>query len=386
MQAYNAYKHTNTKTLEARAEAINAEIRANANADVAGYAIELEALERVIEERGQQEPSANVPEVAHTASETRDEGAASTPEYRSAFIKHLQGRDLTESERIAFDKANVERRDFNNLTNAAAVVPTTTLNEIVTKAREMGGIMGIARGFNVPSNISIPVAIPMGAAQWHVEGAEVTPDKASTVPVDFAAHEIMKVISISAAVQTMSISAFESYLVDELTNSVMATLASAMVNGTGSGQATGVMSGITWDETNTVEAATAITYANIVKAIATLKRGYANGAKFVCNNSTLYQDVYGLTDEIKRPVFVADPTEKGKGKILGFDVEVDDYMPDDTILFGNFKFYGYNLPAGIAIDMSRESSFKSGLVDYRAIAIADAKPILPEAFVKIAKA
>lgn len=104
------------------------------------------------------------------------------------------------------------------------------------------------------------------------------------------------------------------------------------------------------------------------------------------SNATLYQSVYGLVDEVGRPIYVQDVTEAGKGRLMGFDVVIDDFMPADTILFGNFGYYGYNLPAGIALDMSRESSFTKGLIDYRALAIADAKPIVSDAFVKICKA
>lgn len=389
LQAYNAYKNTPAKTLEARAQAINADIAANPSADIQAYNVELEAIERVIEERGQATPKPQVPEVAFTAKGKGDaQDAAATPEYRSAFFKHLQGAELTADERRAFDLVNAEKRSgdaFNNLSNAAAVIPTTTLDQIVTKARDMGGIMGISRAFNMPANISIPVATPGSAAQWHVEGQAVETEMANTVPVVFGAYEIMKVISISAATRTMSISAFESYLVDELTNSVMATLAGGMVNGTGSGQATGVVSGITWGEDNQVTFATALTYKNIIDAISMLKRGYAKNAKFVMSNKTLFQDIYGLVDENKRPIFVADPTEAGKGRILGFEAVIDDYMADHDIVLGDYRYYGFNMPAGIAVDMSRESSFKSGLVDYRALAIADAKPIVDEAFVRITK-
>ena len=61
-------------------------------------------------------------------------------------------------------------------------------------------------------------------------------------------------------------------------------------------------------------------------------------------------------------------------------------MPDDTAILGNFRYMGYNLPEGIVIETSRESSFRKGLIDYRVMAIADCKPILPEAFVKLCKA
>ena len=395
LAAYNAFKGAPVATLEARAQAINADIAANPSADIQAYTVELEGIERALEEKRSANQGAGSPKIISTAAGTeKPEDAAGTPEYRSAFYKTLMGRDLTEPERVAFAQVNAEKRAgdaFNTLSNAAAVIPTQTLNEVVTKARKQGGIMGIARAFNMPANIAVPVATPGSAAQWHVEGQAVATEQANTVPVVFGAYEIMKILSISAATRTMSIAAFEAYLTDELTSSVMATLAKGMVDGTGSGQATGVVSGITWtttgDNANAIEAAaTGITYADIVKAIGMLKSGYGTGAKFVMSNRTLYQDVYGLTDDIQRPVFVADTTEAGKGKILGFECVVDDYVPDGTIVFGNFGYYGYNLPAGIALDVSRESSFKSGLIDYRALCIADAKPIVDEAFVKITKA
>jgi len=396
LAAYNAFKGAPIATLEARAQAINADIAANPNADIQAYTIELEGIERALEEKRSANTPAQVPEVARTAAGTeKPEDAAATPEYRSAFYKHLQGRELTEAERTVFAQVNAEKRAgdaFNTLTNAAAVIPTQTLNEIISKARKQGGIMGIARAFSVPANVSVPVATPGNAAQWHVEGQAVATEQASTVPVVFGANEIMKVLSISAATRTMSVAAFESYLVDELTASVMATLGKGMVDGTGSGQATGVVSGITWtttgDDANAIEVAANadLGFADILKAIAMLKRGYSNGAKFVMNNATLYQDVYGIHDQVQRPVYLADLVNGGPGRILGFDVVVDDFMPDHSIVFGNFGYYGYNLPSGIALDVSRESSFKSGLIDYRALAIADAKPIVAEAFVKISKA
>ncbi|ACV21879.1 Predicted phage phi-C31 gp36 major capsid-like protein [Slackia heliotrinireducens] len=393
-EAYGFWKNSSVAVMEARAKAIEKDIAEDPNADVAGYAIEAEALEQAIAEKRGAQPatSANAPaEVANTAKGEKDGEGAASKVYRSAFFKHLQGNKLTQAEQAAFDNVNAEARAnaFNKLSDTAAVIPTHTLNEIIVKARDMGGIMSISRGFHMPANISIPVATPGAAASWHVEGAAVETEKVSPVPVTFGAYEIMRILSISAAVRTMSIGAFESYLADELTASVMACLGNAMVDGTGSGQGTGIVSGITWtDGTNkvTVAANKSLAYADIVNAIALLHRGYSQNARFVMNNTTLYTDVYGLVDENKRPIFVADPVEKGKGRILGFPVVIDDYMEDHDILFGDFRYNGWNMPEGIALDVSRDSSFTKGLIDYRALAIADCKPIVADAFVYVTKA
>ena len=63
---------------------------------------------------------------------------------------------------------------------------------------------------------------------------------------------------------------------------------------------------------------------------------------------------------------------------------VDDNIADDVIYLGNYaKNLGYNLPDGIMIEVSRDSGFRKGLIDYRALAVADCKPIVAEAFVKL---
>ena len=208
--------------------------------------------------------------------------------------------------------------------------------------------------------------------------------------VTFDGYEIIKVFSISAKARRMSIAAFESYLVEELTACVMETINDALVNGTGTGQGTGLLSGITWTAgKNMIQAdkTKGITYADVVKTVALLKRGYSNGAKWAMNNAALYTEFYGMVDSTGRPVFIADPKTEGIGKILGHEVVIDDNFPDDTVVLGNFSQYmGYNLPEGIAVEVSRESSFRKGLIDYRALAIADCKPIVAEAFVKLCKA
>ena len=389
-ESYQAWKNSSVAVMEARAQAISKAVAEDVNADIAAFNIELEGLEQALtEKRAAKDVKPSVPEqIANTADNQKDGEGAASKLYRSAFYKHLQGNELTQAEKTAFDKVNAELRsgsEFNNLSNAAAVVPTQTLNEIIVKARDMGGIMSLSRGFNMPANISIPVATPGAAASWHVEGAAVDTEKVAPASVTFGAYEIMRILSISAAVRTMSIGAFEGYLTEELTASVMACIGNAMVDGTGSGQGTGIVSGITWTSANKVEYLSSLTYADIVAAIALLHRGYSQNARFVMNNTTLYTDVYGLCDNNERPLFVADPVEKGKGRILGFEVVIDDFMEDHDILFGDFRYNGYNLPAGIAIDVSRESSFKSGLIDFRALAIADNKPIVDEAFVLITK-
>lgn len=405
-EAFNHYRNKTIAELEQRAKEIQGIIDTDSEADIEALNIELRGIKEArenIELRSAANPASGLNVITGTNPQQQQGGVTfgdnvfDTKEYRSAFFKTLLGQQLSSVEKAAFDAGmrEAEKRTdyFTSSTDAQYVIPTETLNEIIVKARKKGGMLSVCRAFTMPTKISVPVATPGSAAGWHTEGQAVDGEKVTPAAVVFDGYEILKIIAISAKVRKMTIPAFEAYLVEELTACVMATLEDAVVNGTGSGQGTGVLSGVTWVKTsgstqNAVEVAAAGTfkYADVVKTVSLLKRGYANGAKWVMNNAMLYNVFYGMEDSVERPIFIADPKSEGIGKILGFEVVIDDNMPANTAIFGNFNYMGYNLPEGIAIEVSRESSFRKGLIDYRAMAIADCKPIVTDAFVKLYQA
>jgi HK97 family phage major capsid protein len=399
-EAFNFYRNKSVKELEERAQAINADIDSNPNADIEAYNIELkgikEAKENIELRSSNQGAGLNLVTGRDFKGEekktfTADDDVAATPEYRSAFYKTLLGQKLSDNEQAAYNAVVEKRADaYDTSTDVALAIPTNTLNQVIKKARTMGGLLAEARAFAMPTKISIPVGTPSTKAAWHTEGAAVATEKVTLSAVTFDGYEIIKIFSISAKAKRMTISAFESYLTDELTACVMETIADSLINGTGTNQGTGLETGITWtDGTNAVKVAASKSagYSDVVATVAKLPRGYSQGAKWAMNNATLYNVFYGMMDGNGRPIFIADPKNESVGKILGFDIVIDDNIADNTAYLGNFaKYLGYNMPQGIAIEVSRESSFKSGLIDYRAMAIADTKPLVAEAFVKLYKA
>ena len=401
-EAFNHYMNSSIQDIEKRAKEIKQIVDTDPNADIASLNVELEGLKQAkenIEQRSQKSgqqfnPITGASFEPRASYDATDGDVFASAEYRTAFFKTLLGQQLTAVEDAAFKRAmdivKAERRAdaFNTVTSAAAVLPTTTLNEVIKKARTMGGLLPVCRGFNLPTNISVPVGTPATKASWHTEGQAVESEKNTVAAVSFSGHEILKVFSISAAAKKMSIAAFENYIIDELNACVMECIADALVNGTGEGQGTGLET-ITWTAgINAVEYANGSTpeYKDFVAVMALLKRGYNQGAKWAMNNATLYTHVYGVVDQNKRPIFIADPKNESIGYILGREVIIDDNIADGDIYLGNFNYMGYNLAEGIVIEVSRESSFRSGLIDYRALAIADCKPIVTEAFVKLQEA
>lgn len=390
-EAFNYWNQKTLQEIETRAAEIKGQIETDPAVDVTSLNIEIAGLQQaktnIQDKEGEAMQQRGFNPITGMSFETRASEAALTgdvyesAEYRSAFFKSLLGQELTQAEQAAFTRAQGENRaaSFNSTTNSAAIIPTQTLNEVVRKARTMGGLMGVCRSFNMPSKIAIPVGTPADKAAWHTEGAAVDGVQHIPTTVSFGAYEIIKIFSISVAARKMSISAFENYLTEELAACVMETIADSLVNGTGTNQGTGILKTVGTVSANYTAAGA--TYKDIVAVIPKLKRGYAAGAKWAMNNATLYNQIYGLVDSNKRPVFIADPKNESIGKILGFEVVVDDNIPDGTMIFGNFQYMGYNMVDGIAVEVSTQSSFKSGLIDYRAMAVADTKCIVPEAFV-----
>ncbi|WP_301420243.1 phage major capsid protein [Mammaliicoccus lentus] len=401
-EAFNHYRNASIEDIETRAGQIRGTISNDPEADITKLNIEIEGLNQAKENIKDKEQESMTKENIEQRSynpitgtqikgqhEVPQDNIFGSAEYRSAFYKKMLGQNLNDIEQRTFNTAmeqqEVEHRadSFSSSNNSSAVLPEQTLNEVISKARTQGGLIGHVRSFNIPTKISIPIGTPSAKAEWHTEGEKVDSENPTTASVQFDGNEIIKVFSISVKAKTMSIAAFESYLIEELTSAVVEAIDYALVNGTGNNQGQGVLTGVTWDASNSVDLNGE--YTDFTKALAILKRGYSAGAKFAMSNATLYNTVYSLVDTNKRPLFIADAQNESIGHILGKEVIVDDNIEDGTILLGNFNYLGYNLPEGLMLEQSRESSFRSGLVDYRAMAIADTRVLVDEAFVKLSE-
>ncbi|MBU4439756.1 MAG: phage major capsid protein, partial [Acetobacterium sp.] len=270
-ESFNHYRNSSIQDIETRAAQIKNIIETDSTADVAALNIEImglnQAKENIMENqkktekevRGQFNPITGGSFETRASQEALEGDVFNSKEYRSAFFKTLLGQQLTTFETAAFNRAqDVQKMEhradaFNTATSSAAVLPTETLNEIVSKARTMGGFVSEARNFNIPTKVSVPVGTPGTKAGVHVEGAVVESEKNTVVNVSFDGFEIMKVFSISVKAKRMSISAFETYMIEELTNSVMECIADWMINGPGTTEGSGLET-ITWvKNTNAIE-------------------------------------------------------------------------------------------------------------------------------------
>ncbi len=295
--------------------------------------------------------------------------AIDSPEYRTAFLMRLQGRELNAEQRAAV--------------TASGAIPTQTMNSIVAYLDE-SPILSLIDLTYIPSNVSWPVEKTTTAAQWVAMGTAATDGSDAVDTISLMAYKLIKTVEITADVQNMAIDAFEKWLINSLAVKVENALGAAVFSGTGNNQATGICTTIK-DSTGTFTKAKA-TYADIIKILAALPARYAKNATFAMPRALFFTDVIGIEDANKQPICHPDLESPAKYNILGYRVTLDENAPADTILFGDFKAYKMNISNGPDVTADDSVAFRTGSRVYRAMALADGKLADSAAFVKYTRA
>jgi HK97 family phage major capsid protein len=187
---------------------------------------------------------------------------------------------------------------------------------------------------------------------------------------------------MSAATQRMSIQAFETYLVDMLTQATRDALADAVIDGAGTTEPIGVLNGFSWDETNSVTLNTADVLESLTDALALLAPNFSQNATWALSTTTLFTRIATIATSDGVPLIARDPSTSLPQTLLGKPLVLDDFVPTDTIILGDPRFYFLNFSQPMAVEASREAGFASATILYRSLAVVDGRPVAP-AFVKI---
>lgn len=272
----------------------------------------------------------------------------------------------------------------NTLANSGAVLPKSIYDKMfVEDEKDNADILNqiTVSNFQHVGTLSIPVA-SASTADWHTELDDITTDTANIESIALSGHELVKIVSISAAASSMTDEAFEKYLAELLNTEMGCTIEAAVINGTGSGQPTGILPGITWvKNTNHIESTADITFDDIISGIALLPSKYKKNAVLIGNRDMIYNKIRKIKDNDGRYIMSIDGSE---ATVLGVPVAVAEDMPNDTIIIGDLAKYYLNFSQPITLEVSNQSGFRKACIDIRALAVVDGKPYA-KAFVKVSK-
>lgn len=313
-----------------------------------------------------------------------------TEEYRNQFMNYALGRGPLPD---AITNAAVAGPTTS--TDEGAVIPTTTLREIVQNMKERGVIFNQLRHLNIQGGVEIPVLTLKPEATWEAETAAQAEQKIKAdQKISFSYFQCECKISQTLLAAATTFAEFQALLIPLATEAVIALVEKGTFNADGNGKMTGIVN-TTGIPTVEMTAAEVKTYAGWKKAYSKVGKAYRASGRWYMAQSTFDVYIDGMCDTTGQPVgrvnfgIDGEPAQRFAGKpvetteedvIVGFD---DAAAGDCIAVFGNLQNYGFNsnmkLTAVEWIDHNTNKKYTKVML------IADGKVIDKDAFLVIKK-
>lgn len=273
---------------------------------------------------------------------------ASSPEYRSAWLKNIAVR-YSDGAHLLGEMTAEERDAFTHMTtNTGAVVPTTTLNRIIELVESMSPMYddaqktALATGFAIPRHKRIVAGDAKVVAEGSANDDEENEFDLFTMPgVGIKKHAV-----ISIEMTFRSIDAFEDWLVQDIAGRIAVARENvilARIDGTAPTGGTAYPD-VAINSAN-INAAVPTTDAGIRSMMALLKG--AGVRTFYANNYTIWNVLAGIENAGGNKLFIPDTTGDPtvQGRVYGASVKLDENLANNVfyvvvksqLLVNNFK-------------------------------------------------
>ena len=290
-----------------------------------------------------------------------DESNEDDAEYRNAFMNFvLRGTAIP-----------MELRGDNTKTSdVASVIPTVLVNKIIEKFDNVGMILPLITKTSYKAGVEVPVSTVKPVASWVAEGAGSDRQKKTTGKIVFTNFKLRCEISMSMEVGTMALAAFEAKFVENVAKAMTYAIENAVINGTGVGQPKGILT----EAGVTLETAGALAYADLCAVEGEIPVEYETGSKY-CMNKKTFAKVLAMTDQAGQPIARVNYGIGGapERNILGRDVVVSPYVPDDKLVVYDFSDYVLNTIYDMGISKKQDWDTEDLLT--KAVMSADGKSV-----------
>lgn len=313
-----------------------------------------------------------------------------TEEYRTAFMEFVcRGKAIP---------AELRADAVTTTGDAAAVIPTTILKEIIKEVKSYGNLYAAVRKLNVQGGVQIPVLSLMPTASWIGETTDSDTQKLqanTSISFSYFGLECKIAQTLLASVTTLDM--FQQLFVPLAVEAMAKALDIAIMNGSGSGQPTGITKDSRVPSANviTLPAADFASWEGWKKKVfAKMKKSYRNGA-FYMAQSTFDGYIDGMVDKNGQPIgrvnygIDGGETYRFGGKHVETVEEdvIKDYESaatgDVVAVFVDLKNYGLN--SNMEMQVHKWIDRDTNTVKNQVIMICDGKLIDPNGVLIIKK-
>lgn len=291
-------------------------------------------------------------------------------EYRSAFMEYVtKGTPIP-----------AEFRDAATTTDAAALIPPTTLNRVIEKVRTYGNILPLVTRTAYKTGLAIPTSNVKPVAKWVAEGATSEKQKKVLGSITFSHFKLRCAVAVTLETENMTLSAFEDIIVNNVAEAMVVALEESIINGTGSGQPTGILNDLSKGTTINVSK---LDYKTLIDAEAAIPQAYEAGSVWVMNKPT-FMSFIGMTGSDGQPIARVNAGVNGVPSrvLLGRNVVLCDYLPTfaatlkktDVFAF-IYRMKDYVLNSNYSVAMKIYEDNDTDDIVKKSIMIADGKPV-----------
>lgn len=361
------------------------------NSDMKGYAAKEKELKKLDEDfEAQATAQANLNALNGNVSSKAAEFYANKAEpsddfgsleYRKAFMNYVAQRTpIPDNFSNAFQNVTTSTGDVS------PVIPTTVLNRIVEKMENIGTVLNLVTRTNYKGGLTIPTSNIKPTATWVNEGAGVTVQKSGVNgTITFTYHKLKVAVSMTLEVSVMSLSAFETKFVNDVSYAMVKALEQAIIDGSGTDRPKGILAETpATGQALQIASGTALSYDILIAMESALPSAYENGAVYAMTKKT-FMAFFGLTDDNGQPIARINYGISGKPErsILGRDVVIlDNYIANytptvtaNTIVAFIFNFADYILNTNYEITAKVYEDNDTDDLIRKAVMITDGKVV-----------
>lgn len=312
-----------------------------------------------------------------------------TPEYRSAFMEYVcRGVEIP---------AELRTDVVTGVADASAVIPTSLMNEIITKMDTYGNVYKLIRKLNVQGGIAIPILSLKPEAAWVGEGKSDSQKIKADEKITFSYFGVECKIAQTLLANVVTLEAFQALFVPLATEAIVKAVEIAIFKGNGISQP----QGITTDKRIPKENIITMTPSEFAswdgwhkKVKAKMKKAYRNGAFFM-NQSTFDGYIDGMVDKNGQPLGRTNYGINGEEtyRFMGKDVETveddmiaswDDAAKGDVVAVF-FKGTDYAVNTNMQMTTVKWVDHDTNEVKNKCIMIVDGKLIDPNGVLVVKK-
>ena len=299
--------------------------------------VEIDELSNCIKLASNIKSGGSVAAVAPTNNSQPVVYSVDSDEYKNAWLKYTQNPSSAAKQDDIMDVINAVNPVNAMSSSEGLFIPTTIADEIFSLMIESHPILSDVKVLDVKGNfvMNIHTGITANDAKSVPIGDCLEPEENEFASVTLSGYQYGKLVEIPWALRAMNITAWEKYLVEEVSSRLGVKLANDIFYGKGESdrEMTGIDPTIRSKNNGQMKTYTNLSYEDLAWAMS--KTSLPMGQRYIyVNEETYWGELSAIMDGNKRPLFIIDPASGVFRSAFGYEVRIESSVKNSDIWIG----------------------------------------------------